>query len=320
MRATQRSLILGPIANRAVRQFGSAALGEQFDHMLAQLRTAPRRQGGYAGGNILNLMVQAHIALDRRDFSELPLWQADLRSTTAHAVDLRQADLSQAAFTDTFGGIFGLAFSPDGQRLAAATMGDEIRMWQAAGGKPLATWVAHRGWVRSICFSPDGSMLASAGGDQAVRLWHAADGRLLATLPGHTSEIMAVCFSPDGGVLASAGGATIRLWDTHTGASLRLLAGHASYVNSVCFSPDGSVLASGGYGDAVWLWDRRAGECVAVLHGHTSFINSICFSPDGRVVASGGNDQTVRIWDTQSRVSLRTAGTHGFGMFHLLQP
>ena len=160
-------------------------------------------------------MVQAGIDLHGRDFSQLAVWQADLRNVTAPDVDLRRADLSQSAFTDTFASVFALAFSPDGQRVAAATMGEEIRVWQVSDGKPLATWVAHRGWVRSVCFSPDGSILASAGGDQTVRLWNADDGRLLATLQGHTNDVLSVCFSPDGSVLASGSNdKTIRLWDT----------------------------------------------------------------------------------------------------------
>ena len=57
-----------------------------------QLRRTERRPtgyvGGHAGGNILNLMVQAGIDLHGRDFSQLAVWQADLRNVTAPDVDL----------------------------------------------------------------------------------------------------------------------------------------------------------------------------------------------------------------------------------------
>ena len=315
VRESQRSLILEPIANCAKRQLGLAPLGDRFDSMLAQLRQAERRPGvqadGYAGGNILNLMVQAGIDLRGRNFSRLAVRQADLRNVTAADVDLSEADLTQSAFTDTFASVFALAFSPDGQRLAAATMGEEIRVWQVSDGRPLATWVAHRGWVRSVCFSPDGSILASAGGDQTVQLWNAEDGRLLATLQGHTSDVLSVCFSPDGTILASGSNdKTIRLWDSHSGECLRLLGGHANFVNSVCFSPDGSVFASGSSDQTIRLWNPHDGRLLATLQGHTSDVMSICFSPDSSILASGSNDQTVRVWDTRTGACLRLLGGH----------
>ncbi len=311
VRESQRSLILAPIVNCVVRQLGPSALGAQFDGMLAQLRGVQRRQAGYAGGNILNLMVYAEIDLRGRDFSQLALWQADLRNVPAPDVDLRRTDLSQSAFTDTFASVFALAFSPDGQRVAAATMGEEIRVWQAGDGRPLATWVAHRGWVRTLCFSPDGSILASAGGDQTVRLWNAEDGRLLATLQGHTSDVLSVCFSPDGSVLASGSNdKTIRLWDSRAGVCLRVLQGHTSFVNSVCFSPDGGVLASGSSDRTVRLWNSEDGRLLATLQGNASDVMSVCFSPDGSFLASGSNDQMVRLWDSQTGARLRVLQGH----------
>ena len=123
VRESQRNLILGPIAQRLVEHFGRVELEEQFRVILSHLRHDQPRQPGYAGGNILNLLVQLGIDLRGQDFSQLAVWQADLRNVSAHDVDFRQADLAQSAFTDTFGGVLSVAFSPDGQRLAAGTHG-----------------------------------------------------------------------------------------------------------------------------------------------------------------------------------------------------
>ncbi|MFN8465273.1 MAG: NB-ARC domain-containing protein [Caldilineaceae bacterium] len=311
VRESQRSLILGPIVNCVVRQLGQLGLKDKLNSMLVQLRYSQQRQAGYIGGNVLNLMVQAGLDLRGQDFSQLALWQADLRNVTALDVNLRGADLSQSAFTDTFACVFALAFSPDGQHVAAATMGEEIRVWQVSDGKPVATWVAHRGWVRSVCFSPDGRILASAGGDQTVRLWDAVDGRLLATLQGHTNDVLSVCFSPDGSVLASGSNdKTIRLWDTYTGACLNVLLGHTNFVNSVCFSPDGHILASGSSDQTVRLWNPHSGSLLVTLQGHTGDVMSACFSSNGSVLASGSYDQTVRLWDSRSGECLHLLQGH----------
>ena len=223
VRESQRSLILGPIVTQATRQLGPHLLVDQFNVSLAHLRSTQQRQAGYAGGNILNLMIQGGLNLRGQDFSKLALWQADLRNVIAQDVSFRQSDLSQSAFTDTFATVFALAFSPDGQRVVAATMGTEIRVWQVGDGKPVAKWLAHRGWVRTVCFSPDGSILATASAaEQTLRLWNTNDGRLLTTLQGHANFVNSACFSPDGSILASGSDdQTVRLWDTHTGECIR---------------------------------------------------------------------------------------------------
>lgn len=298
VRESQRNLILKPIAQRMIEEVGQTALTEQLKIMLAYMRRDGDHKDGYAGGNVLNLMVQLEIAISSQDFSQLAMWQADLRSVSAQNVNFRGADLSQSAFTDTFSSVLSLAFSPDGRRVAAASMGEEIHVWQASDGKPLLTWQAYRAWLKSICFSPDGTLLAGACGDQTVRLWIAEDGTHLATLHGHTDDVRAVCFSPDGEVLASSSfDRTVRLWDWRSGECLRVLQGHAGWVNSVCFGLDGEVLASGSDDETIRLWDWRSGECLRVLQGHAGWVNSISCSPHGGVLASGGHDRTVRLWD-----------------------
>jgi hypothetical protein len=254
VRESQRSLILGPIAQRAVQEVGRVALMDQLDANLVHLRNTQPRQGGYAGGTILNLLVQLGADLRGQDLSQLAVWQADLRNVDAQDVNFSHTDLAQSAFTETLGEVFCVAISPDGQRLAAATIGNEIHMWRVSDGKPLLTWIAHRGWVKSVCFSPDGSTLASGGGDRMVRLWNVQDGRQLAILQGHTNDVISVCFRPDGNVVASASyDHTARLWDINTRRCLRILYGHTDWLWSVCFSPDGSILATASFDHTVRL-------------------------------------------------------------------
>lgn len=66
--------------------------------------------------------------------------------------------------------ILGLAFSPDGVRVAACGLGG-IAILAADTLEPLIRLEGHEEYVRAVEFSPDGTRLVSTSGDQTVRLW-----------------------------------------------------------------------------------------------------------------------------------------------------
>ena len=69
--------------------------------------------------------------------------------------------------------VVGVAFHPDGTRIATCGADRTIRIWDTATGTELVTLRGHSNLIQRLAFSPDGRTLASTSDDGTVKLWRA---------------------------------------------------------------------------------------------------------------------------------------------------
>ena len=232
--------------------------------------------------------------LDQPSIS-VPLKGPTTRGHVHEAPDPPSAILTLESHT---GSVLGVAWSPDGTRLATASRDRTVRVWDPVSGDQSMVLEGHTGAVWRVAWSPDGTRLAATSDDHSVRVWDPVTGDQLIVLEGHTGPVWGLVWSPDGTRLATASrDRTVRVWDPVTGDQLITLKGHTGPVVGVAWSPDGARLATTGGDHSVRVWDPVAGDQVMALKGHTDWVWGVAWSPDGAWLATTGGDHSVRVWD-----------------------
>ena len=195
--------------------------------------------------------------------------------------------------------VTAVAFSPDGSRLATASLDQTVKIWSTSTWTLQQTLTGHFNGVTSVAFSPDGQKIVSGSVDGTVKIWNWSSGACLVTILAHALPVTATVFTPDGArVISGSDDRTVRIWLATDGSAVLTLGGQRDFVGAVAFSPDGVLCAATGGDGTIQVRNAANGSLVSTIPGNTNYVSSLAFSPDSAMLASGGGplDPTIKLW------------------------
>lgn len=190
-----------------------------------------------------------------------------------------------------------VAFSPDGELVAAAYWDGTVALWEPVKRQLVHVFEGHTNCAHNVAFSPDGKRLASASWDGTVRLWDLETFAPTYTLKGHHGAVYGLAFRPDGRQLATGGGdATVKLWDLNASRETNPLIGHTEEITCLSFAPDSLLLASGSADGTVKIWNPVNGDLLRTLSETPYRVNRVAFAASQSMLAAAAG-KTASIWD-----------------------
>lgn len=151
-------------------------------------------------------------------------------------------DEAPVSIAEGLGSIRALAFSPEGDCLAAGGwQSDSLTLWDTKAGTTLYAFSVPDPGVGSIAFSPDRKTLAAGTYDGRILLWNYRDGSPITELPGR-GYVLQLAFTPDGErLIAASKEGTVSVWDCR---SWQLVQSASGLHYPFAVSPSGTAMVS----------------------------------------------------------------------------
>ena len=195
-------------------------------------------------------------------------------------------------------GVFGLSFTPDGEKLVSASEDNTIRVWKFISKSEIVKIEDVIRFYYDVAVLPSGSVFLAAGSDKI-------EGKLVWNTLRN---------------LVSKSNYYLQQRDIETGNVLKKYVGHADTVNSIELSPDGKTFATSSLDGSVRIWDIESGNQEKIVFEHEDghgLIYGLSYTTDGKSLAYGLNGE-LYITDVANLGVVKTFNSPSVGVEFIL--
>ena len=185
----------------------------------------------------------------------------------------------------------GLAFDPEGKRIAAAHYGGASLWWvKTSDQKPkLLPWA---GSNLSLTWSPDGEYIVTATQENDLHGWRISDNADM-RMSGYPVKVKSMSWLPKGRHLATSGAEPVVCWPFHGKggpmgkAPVDLGGGFEGVVTVVAAHPKHDVVAAGYQDGTIILVQIERANSVLIKRPGEGAVTALAWSSDGQQLALG---------------------------------
>jgi WD40 repeat protein len=196
-----------------------------------------------------------------------------------------------------------LAFSHDGQFLAAGGQTGQVNIWRMQSDLPelIATVNHASAWVDRMAWSPTQNLLAFSLGKQ-VQVWDANLGDVATTLDFDTSSVLDLTWHPHGQQLSVSGYQGVKIWTAADWDDDPYLLTIPSASVAIAWSPDGKYIASGNLDRTVTVLEWNNPH-PWVMQGFPGKIRQLAWSDvltkAGASLLASASAEGIVVWEKQ---------------------
>src|SRR5437660_7854678 len=228
-------------------------------------------------------------------FGEIQIWNVETHKETQ-------------SFKVANDSVYGVSFSPDGERLAFGCADKTVRVISVNAGKELIKCDNHSDWGLATAVTVDRKRLLSGSRDRAMKLINVANGQFIDDINKLLESVLCLARHPKEDIVAYGGDlGTPRIYKIsdnqgRTAANndvnlLREFERQPGPVCSIAYSPDGNSIAVGNVDGEVRLYKTGDGSRLATLKENKGAVFALRFHPTKNQLVTGGYDGKVRIFE-----------------------